>query len=62
VPIPNTIGSTRPEAESALTGAGFNVLVQFAPAPPGQEGRVTNQSPLGGEGMPGETVTIVVGQ
>ncbi len=62
VEIPNTIGSTRPEAEAALTGAGFNVIVQFAPAPPGQEGRVINQSPLNAEGKPGDTVTIVVGQ
>ncbi len=62
VEIPNTVGMTQPEAETALTSAGFNVIVMFVNAPPPQQGRVVNQSPAGGEAPPGETVTIFVGQ
>jgi serine/threonine-protein kinase len=61
VEVPNTIGMTRPEAESTLTSAGFNVLVNLVPGPPGDVGKVTNQSPASGEAAPGSTVTIFVG-
>jgi serine/threonine-protein kinase len=58
VEIPNTIGKSQTDAQNQLTGAGFNVVVNFGP---GTMGKVVAQSPSGGQAPPGTTVTITVG-
>jgi len=59
--VPNTIGQTQGAATAALTNAGFNVIVNFTPAP-ASAGVVVSQSPAGGKLPKGGTVTIIVGQ
>jgi serine/threonine-protein kinase len=60
VDVPNTIGQTQGAATAALTTAGFNVIVNFTPAP-ASRGIVVNQNPTGGKLPKGATVTIFVG-
>ncbi|HUF84362.1 MAG TPA: Stk1 family PASTA domain-containing Ser/Thr kinase [Acidimicrobiia bacterium] len=62
VDVPNTVGQTQAAAQNALTTAGFNVVVSFAPSTPPNNGLVTAQSPASGQAPKGSTVTIVVGQ
>jgi len=62
VDVPNTVGQTQGAAQNALTAAGFNVVVSFAPSTPANMGLVTAQSPASGQAPKGSTVTIVVGQ
>jgi serine/threonine-protein kinase len=61
VDVPNTIGQTQGAATAALTNSGFNVIVNFTPAP-ASRGIVVSQSPTGGKLAKGGTVTITVGQ
>ena len=60
VDIPNVVGLTRNQGESALIAAGFNVTVTFAPSP-GNVGKVISQSQTG-KAPPRTNITIVVGQ
>ncbi|MGQ0803028.1 MAG: Stk1 family PASTA domain-containing Ser/Thr kinase [Actinomycetota bacterium] len=62
VDVPNTVGQTQGAAQNALTTAGFNVVVSFAPSTPANSGLVVTQSPASGQAPKGSTVTIVVGQ
>lgn len=60
--VPNVVGSTRSEAEAALTAAGFTPSVTEQPTTiQPQDGRVIDQSPSGGSRVaPGSTVVITV--
>jgi serine/threonine-protein kinase len=60
VDVPNTIGQTQGAATAALTNAGFNVIVNFTPAP-ASRGIVLAQNPSGGKLPRAGTVTITVG-
>jgi beta-lactam-binding protein with PASTA domain len=61
--VPDTEGMTQSEAADTLVFAGFDVTVMFVPAPPGQDGRVVNQNPEGGQtATRGSNVMIFVGQ
>ena len=61
VEVPNTVGKTRAEAESTLTGARLSVRVSFRSVPAPQLGLVVEQSPADGELAPLSFVTITVG-
>jgi len=61
--VPSVVGDSQSAATSALSGAGFNVAVQYGTGPGGyQQGYVYQQSPAGGVAPPGSTVTIYVVQ
>ncbi|HTU16173.1 MAG TPA: PASTA domain-containing protein [Solirubrobacterales bacterium] len=63
VSVPNVVGLTQSEAESAITGAGLTVSVQEQPTDiEPQDGRVIDQNPSGGGTVnEGTRIVIMVG-
>ena len=57
ISVPDETGQTLGQAESALTGAGFNVAVVGSHS---SFGIVTGQTPDGGSQLPGTTITLTV--
>ncbi len=59
--VPDVVGLSQDEAESAIDDAGLNVSVTEEETDEAEEGTVTAQSPEGGgDAVPGDTVTITV--
>ena len=60
VEIPNVVGQDQEAATNALVGAGFNVVVDFAPTNPPDKNKVISQSQTG-QAPRTTTITITVG-
>ena len=60
VTVPNVVGEQQSQAESTLTGKGFQVQTKPDATSTAPAGQVISQSPSGGTAAPGSTVTITV--
>ena len=62
IDVPNVVGQTKLAAETALTGAGFNVNESFVNGGPTKTGKVISQTPAAGtKGKKLDIVNITIG-
>ncbi|MFD6137790.1 Stk1 family PASTA domain-containing Ser/Thr kinase [Isoptericola sp. NPDC056618] len=58
--VPNVVGQSAAEAQTAITGANLNPQITFEPSDDVPNGFVISQDPEGGEAEVGSNVTVVV--